>query len=115
MEARGSREISVVAEPFTIGTAELRKGLSVTGAQESRILVWHWYWINGRMTSNAYLAKLYLVQSRLLGQGDDSAMIALYAPLDGQDAEAALGSFVRDGGAAIASALEQTRKMRGVP
>ncbi|NMG75992.1 exosortase A [Aromatoleum diolicum] len=47
----------------------------------SRLLVWHWYWVDGRWTSSDYVAKLYQAASRLRGGGDDSAVVMIYAPV----------------------------------
>lgn len=47
-----------------------------------RLLVWHWYWIGGRVTSNDYIAKALLVLSKLSGHGDDSAVVMIYTPVD---------------------------------
>lgn len=100
--ARGSQEISFAGQPVKILTAELRG--------EPRLVAWQWYWVNGRWTSSDHLAKAYTALSRLLGQGDDSAVVVLYAPKDQPGGgEAALEAFVRDGGGALDEGLEATR------
>jgi EpsI family protein len=45
-------------------------------------MVWHIYWINGTLTANDYLAKAYSTFYRLIGRGDDSAVIVVYTPID---------------------------------
>jgi EpsI family protein len=52
------------------------------GQPPLRMLVWQWYWVNGRWTASEVMAKAYLALSRLTGNGDDSALIVLYTPLD---------------------------------
>ncbi|BAL25900.1 exosortase A [Azoarcus sp. KH32C] len=76
-----------------------------------RLMVWYGYWIGGRWTNNDYVAKLYLVASRLSGAGDDSAAVMVYAPYAAEEhgkAEAALESFMRDMGPAVGDMLAAT-------
>jgi len=94
-------------------TAELR-GASLLGSQQQdRLLVWHVYWINGSWTASDSVAKLYGALYRLLGRGDDAAVVMVYAP-KGQagEGEAALAAFMQANGAAIAAVLHQTRAQR---
>ncbi len=72
----------------------LRKSAAPADAPE-RLLVWQIYWINGRLTSNDYLAKVYSVAYQLLGRGDDSAVLVFYTPFDGKgQAREALAAFL---------------------
>lgn len=100
----GSRELEVAGQPVSAATAELK------GADGSRLLVRHWYWINGRLTASSHLAKAYTALSRLTGQGDDSAVVVLYAPKAEGRGEADLDAFLADAGAGIESALDQARR-----
>jgi EpsI family protein len=60
-----------------------------------RLLAWQVYWINGRLTSNDYLAKVYSAAYQLIGRGDDSAVLVFYTPKDGSDtAQDVLAGFV---------------------
>ena len=103
----GVKEISFNGQPVRIRTAELR------GRGASRLLVWQWYWINGRWTSNEAIAKAYTALSRLTGQGDDSAVVILFAQQDGSgEADATLASFAAAAGEAIGNALRQTADRR---
>lgn len=58
-------------------------------AADTRLLVWHWFWVEGRYISNPYLAKFLEAKSKLLGNGDDAAVIAVYAPYQDEFAESA--------------------------
>jgi exosortase A len=103
--ARGGREIVLASQAVHVRTAELRG--------EPRLVTWQWYWINGRWTSSDHLAKAYTALARLMGQGDDSAVVILYAPKDQPGgAEAALEAFARDAGTTIAQALQTARDTR---
>lgn len=75
--------------------------------------VWYWYWVAGRLTASDHEAKMLAALSRLRGQGDDAAVLILYA-LDEQTGEGdqALASFIGDAGPAIKQMLEQTRAVR---
>lgn len=99
--AGGTRPSVIQGMPLEVRTAELRS------ASTDRLLVWQWYWINGRLTSSDYLAKAYTALYRLFGQGDDSAVVIVYAskgPSDNPDA--ALQSFLGAAGPAIERALQ---------
>lgn len=100
-------EISLNRQPVRIRTAELR------GPESVRLLVWQWYWINGRWTSSEAIAKAYTALSRLTGQGDDSAVVILFAQQEGPAAaDATLADFVDVAAEAIGTALQQTASGR---
>lgn len=79
----------------------------------TRLRVWQWYWINGRLTANDYEAKLLNALSRLRGDGDDSAVVIVHALDDpaGQGSDT-LAAFVADTGSAVEQMLRQTRERR---
>lgn len=76
------------------------------------LLVWSWYWVDGKYTSNSYLAKLYQAKAKLFGDSDDSAAIFVYAPYDGKiDATAAtLREFVPSAFKSIDVALSRAKR-----
>jgi EpsI family protein len=103
----GVRTIQVNGQPLQVRTSELR------GAGGQELLVWQWYWIDGRLTASDYSAKAYTAISRLQGRGDDSAGIVVYTVKTRNDtADATLDAFVRAAGPAIEAALRQTRNTR---
>ena len=61
-------------------------------------------------TSSDFVAKAYTALSRLVGQGDDSAVIFVYAPKEQGDA--VLEAFVKAAEPAIVNALDRTREKR---
>ncbi len=66
-------------------------------SQEATLLVWSWYWVDGRFTGSSYRAKLLRVKARLFGGPQASALIAVganYAP-DRPEAANALQDFLR--------------------
>ena len=76
------------------------------------LLVWKWYWINGRVTDNDYVAKALTAFDKLTGRGDDSAVVVVSTPLVADhetDAEARLAAFVKAAGPVIAERLAGLR------
>ena len=91
---RESRKVDFGSQQETVRAVELRSLVSGT-SPELRLEVWQIYWINGTLTSSDYLAKAYSAIDRLLGRGDDSAVIVVYT-VKGQTgvAQATLQSFL---------------------
>ena len=54
-----------------------------------RLLVWQWYRIGESELSSPYLAKAVLARDRLLGRGDDSAVIVIATPYEDRPERAA--------------------------
>ena len=106
----GSRAITLAGAPTSVRTLELRgNGLSDT-LRGGRLIVWQIYWINGTLTTSDYLAKAYSALYRLIGRGDDSAVIVVYTPKDGVDnPEALLESFMSTNYSTINEMLSKTR------
>lgn len=77
------------------------------GIADDRYIVWHGYWINGRLTSSDIEAKWLTAWAMLAGHGDDSAAIVLYAPKDW--AARALPAFAKEVGPEILRNLSEAR------
>jgi exosortase A len=71
--ASGSRPLALAGATVDVDTAELR-------GPDERLVAWRWYWVAGRYTASEYAAKLWLAYSRLLGRGDDSAVVVVFTP-----------------------------------
>ncbi len=101
--ASGSRPLSLAGATVHVDTAELR-------GPDQRLVAWRWYWVAGRYTASERAAKLWLAYSRLLGRGDDSAVIVVFTPKNGSATEAqrVLEAFVAALGPAIDRGLAQT-------
>ena len=103
----GTRRLDVAGQLVDARTAQLK------GPGDERLLVWYWYWVDGRLTSSDALAKAYTALSRLMGRGDDSAVVIVYARNDRPgEAGAALERFLRDAGPALEKMLDDTRARR---
>ncbi|WP_295957138.1 exosortase A [Rhodoferax sp.] len=87
------------------------KGLGVPGQiGETHLQTWQFYWVNGVFTGNDYIAKAYGAIQRLWGNGDDSAVIVLYAKDDVNHlAKKSIEEFLRDNYSEIKIILEKTR------
>lgn len=83
-------------------------------SQRQRLLIWHWNWLNGPTTVNAYWAKLYEAKSRLMGRWDDGAAIIVYAPHEERPEAAAeiLQEFIRDMLPSVMATLEKAADTR---
>ena len=102
--ASGSQKLDLGKQALAVRSAELR------ATDTQRMVVWQWYWTNGHRTSSDFVAKAYIALSRLVGDGDDSAVIFVYAPKEQGDAE--MEAFVKAAEPAIENALDRTREKR---
>ena len=106
--AGGARQVMFGPQRAAVRTAELRRLSAVPPGKSDRLVVWQIYWINGTLTANDYLAKIYGAVYRLLGRGDESAVIVMYVEKDQPGgADAALASFVQANYGAIDALLRQ--------
>ncbi len=104
--AETRHDITLNGQPVRVRAWELR------GANGEELLVWQWYWINGRLTSSDTLAKAYTALARLQGQGDDSAVVVVYTRKDAAGSQSALERFIGAYAAPIEAALRKTREAR---
>lgn len=97
----GAAHVETGAGPLDVRTA-------VAVADRSRLALWQWFWIDGRHTSNDYLAKLYQVFSVLEQHGDSVAWVIVYTPTESNElqARAALQRFSTDMIGVIDAALK---------
>jgi EpsI family protein len=79
------------------------------------VLVWRVFWIDGEFVSSSYWAKFLQARSKLLGRGDDGAVVIVYAPYAErapaaeQRARQVLEDFARAMLPAIKQSLENAR------
>jgi exosortase A len=72
--------------------------------------IWQVYWVNGRFTPDELTARAEIAWGKLLGRGDDAAVVMLYAPAT--DTDATLEAFARANLAPIEALLQKTRDSR---
>ena len=106
----GTRLANFGQQSATVQTAELRRLGPARPGDQDRLVVWQIYWVNGTLTSSDYLAKAYSAAYRLIGRGDDSAVIILYTAKDSDGgADATLESFLAANYGAIDAALRRAK------
>jgi EpsI family protein len=110
----GSAKLDTTAGTVPWRITELRgqalAAVSGDGSSAPRLRVWQVYWINGRPFTSDWQAKLYGAALSLLGQGDDAAIVLVYAEKAkaGPD-DALLREFLRTHWAALDTALRGVR------
>jgi exosortase A len=107
--ASGGRAVTEALPAFRTGT--VRRGSELADMGSQRVRVWQLYWVGGRWTSSHARAKVWQGLDRLLGRGDDGAVLLLATPLQ-PDADATLETFARLHLDAIATALARARDTR---
>jgi exosortase A len=75
---------------------------------DNRYIVWQWYWVNGHLTSSDIEAKWLTAWAMLMGHGDDSAVVVIYAPK--ADAASTLPAFANEQGTEILRCLAEARQ-----
>lgn len=102
-----SRAITFDNQPVTLREAELRQLATTTG---ERLTVWQVYWVNDTLTASNARAKLQGALQRLLGRGDDAAVVVLYtAKGTGDEGARRLQTFVQANGAQLLQVLRTTQ------
>jgi exosortase A len=76
------REVQRTRTVVDLSGSRLRVSQSRLSGSGQRILVWHWYWLEGTHTSSNVLAKLIEARNRLLGGRHPAVGIVLYTPYD---------------------------------
>ena len=88
-----------------------RSAVTAHGSDDGMVL-WQTYWVNGRFTTSEAMAKAYIAFDRLLGRGDDAALLVFSAPGSPSGGEAALRAFVQDNLSAVEALLAAVREQR---
>jgi exosortase A len=109
--ARGQRMVQTPSgAALNVRTAELRGSPLGGESSAERLTVWQLYWVNGTLTSSDILAKAYTALYSLLGRGDNSAVIIVYAPRgESNQGEQALDAFMQSNTTAISAWLSATQ------
>jgi len=96
---------TIMNRPMTLREASI-------ASPSGRLLVWYWYWIDGKTTSNNYVGKLLQVKQKFLHGSDDGAAVIIFAPYDEKPEEAriALHDFLVSNIAPINDILASNKK-----
>ncbi len=105
LAARGTAATEFAGKPLQVGTGTVLGG-------GIRLIAWRWYWIDGFSTSSDIRAKIQQLGSRLRGQGDASAWVAIYTRSEPaiDPAAGTLDEFMREMGGSLERALRLTTK-----
>jgi EpsI family protein len=100
--ATGSDTVNWVDKSVTVSRVEL-------SGPDTELEIFRLYWVNGRVTASEYVAKGLIAWSKIIGQGDDSALIVIYAarPPRGKGT----GDILREFAAANSPSIEQALAM----
>jgi exosortase A len=71
------------------------------------MVLWEWFWVDGRTTQSTMFAKLFVGWSRLVHRRDDSAAVMLFTVDDQNLGREALAQFARDGWPEIRAMLSR--------
>jgi exosortase A len=103
------RSFDIDGQSLTFRDTLLRRGAG-RNSPEQRLRVWQIYWVAGSLTSSDEWATVLGATSRLLGRGDDAAVVVFYTNADQPGGgEGVLRSFVSVHLRAIVSQLEAIR------
>ncbi|MBS0446967.1 MAG: exosortase A [Proteobacteria bacterium] len=107
----GTRDLTTDDGRIVVRTAHLRGSSHPGEAATTRLLTRQLYWINGRWTASDGWAKAYGALLRLVGRGDDAAVIVIYA-IDEPGADDRLDAFLRANLHALEADLARVRDGR---
>jgi exosortase A len=81
-------------------------------SSSSGLAIWHWYWAGERWTALLEVVKAFQALDKLLGRGDDAAVVVLYTQSDSErrGIDKGLQEFSQDMAPVIAAALMRTRR-----
>jgi EpsI family protein len=112
----GSTSVAVGGDNISFRTAVLRGAVDPSALGAPRRRVWQLYWVGGALTTSDARAKLRLAADRLLGRGDDGAVVLISTPMAPQalpeSADNLLRAFVQTHFAAVRQALDATHAKR---
>jgi len=111
------REIRKAPRTVRWGNTPVDAMTSELAGQDQRLLVCWFYWIDGILTTNDYLAKAWLALAALTGASDRSAVVVFYTTSSDAPrvAEQRLDHFVAEMGAAVDRTLAASEAKRQKP
>lgn len=108
--ANRGRPATLASQAVTLRESEMLGGQRASDGQRDQLRVWRVYWLNGQLTGSDISAKLIGAWIRLTGQGDDAAVVYLFASeRQPGGAEAALSTFAEGAFGAVEGSLQAVR------
>jgi exosortase A len=109
-----SGSVSLGGRSVGVRAGQLRSMPGASAGREDRRQAWQLYWVNGTLTASDIQAKAYGALHRLMGRGDDAAVIVVDTEeFPDNAAQAVLAAFLRDHLAAIEAQLGRARASAG--
>ena len=106
----GTQQVDGGGTALSVRSAQLRGSGHAAQLASERLRVWRFYWINGTLTASDEHAKASAAWQRLLGRGDDAAVVIVYAEDEPPGRGAgALAAFVRANLHVLTAQLANTR------
>lgn len=107
---QGGHTLALPGLSLPLRSAELVPGPASREPVGTRLLAWQLYWINGRPLSADWQAKLLGAAYRLIGRGDDAAVLVIYTDKgeSGQGRQR-LERYLQDNWQTLDAALRSTR------
>jgi exosortase A len=101
------RSTDAAVRTETIGARALGVREGTLADSRGKMLVWHWYWIDGKTTRSDYAGKAYQVEQKVFHGSDDGAAVLVFARYDEnpETARATLRAFLADNLAPVEAAL----------
>lgn len=95
-----------------IGSSKLMVREAVIRGVPSSLVIWQWYWIDGKFTSNDYVGKLLQARKKFLMRGGDDAALLVFAPYSDNPSEAreVIRSFLVQNLTSLEAAMASSRK-----
>ncbi|MBI3369385.1 MAG: exosortase A [Burkholderiales bacterium] len=104
------RAVALPGRSLELRESELLATERGNSPNREQLRIWQLYWIDGRLVAGHAAAKLVGVVARLMGRGDDGALITLFASeRQPGGAEAALTAFAADSFGALEQSLADVR------
>lgn len=107
--AEGNTDLSLNGQMQRVRTTRVTQKAE---SQAIRLQAYSWYWINGHITSSDIEGKIYTALYQLLGKGDDSAVIVIYAPSLDNATSTAIHQFLAVNGKNIEKMLHLARNQQ---
>jgi EpsI family protein len=107
------RDVTAGRRTVRVNTAEVRALAPLSVERRPHLMVWQFYWIDGRFIAGDAAAKIAGGLSRLQGHGDEGASVVLYA--DGAtvaESNATLEAFLEANLDRLNAVLQRTHDTR---
>lgn len=107
--SQNEREVKLASGLFSVRDGVVLQP-EIMGAAPQRLRIWQTYWVDGGYVANDIRAKVKGALSRLLGRGDDSAVVLVFTDQVGNADDKSLTDFLSQALPALTDALDAPRR-----